>query len=43
MEPDRETTQPPTHLSERYVAFSPALVDWTDCKPGTRTRKKSTG
>lgn len=43
MEPDRETTEPPTHLSERLVAFSPAVVDWTDCKPGTRKRKSSRG
>lgn len=43
MEPDRETTEPPTHLSERLVAFSPALVDWTDCKPGTLKRKSSRG
>jgi hypothetical protein len=32
-------TEPTTTLSAPYVSYSPALIDWTDCKPGTRKRK----
>ena len=32
-------TEPTTTLSAPYVSYSPALIDWKDCKPGTRTRK----